>query len=192
MGLVSEVSICSNALTYIGQDEIMSLTDDTSKRAKTCNRLYARTRNSLLQEHPWNFAIARASLGLIATPITSEFTNNFQLPLDFLQMLAISPKPTSEIDYRIEGKVILSDEATLSIKYVKEVTDPTIFSSTFVTALEYRLAMLMAIPLTGDSSRAAEMQSLYNDALGISKNLDSKEDPVETYQCDDILQARGG
>ena len=55
--MVTEVSICSNALRRLGDDPITSLTDDT-ERARLCNAFYEDARDLTLRSHPWNFAIA--------------------------------------------------------------------------------------------------------------------------------------
>lgn len=183
---MSEVAICSNALSYLGEQPITSLTDDLSERAKLCNRIYATTRDSLLQEHEWNFAVAYSALGL-TTETHSVYAYVFQLPVDLLQPLDVG---NTCIDYRIEKDKLLTTESSITLRYIKRVTDPTLFSAKFTRALEYQLALLMAIPLTGDLKKAQLMGQFYADAVGRGKNLDTKAEPTREYQSDNLLEAR--
>ena len=187
MAFVSDVSICSNALGYLGAQPITSLTDDPSERAKICNRVYATTRNALLQEHPWNFATFRLSLNpLVETPEWG-YSTQFQLPVGLLQILDTSP---ADLDYRIEGDRLLCDESSVKIKYVKEITDPLVYSPHFVTALEFKLASVLAIPITGDVAKAQAMAGFLSETLGKSKNLDTTADAIQQYDANEMDQAR--
>ena len=50
------VSISNRALTFLGAQPITSLEDDT-KEARSCNRMIAQSRDSVLRSHAWNFAV---------------------------------------------------------------------------------------------------------------------------------------
>lgn len=63
--------IANSALSKLGADEIVSLSSDTSRRAKLANRQFAKTRSKLLRSHPWNFAMKRQFL-LKVTDITDS------------------------------------------------------------------------------------------------------------------------
>ena len=187
MAFVSDVSICSNALGYLGAQPITSLTDDPSERAKICNRVYATTRNALLQEHGWNFATVRVALNLLVDTPAWGYTSQFQLPVGLLQVVETDPK---DLDYRIEGDKLLCNESAVNLKYIKEVTDPLLFSSHFVTALEYKLASVLAIPITGDVAKAQAMAGFLSDSLGKSKNLDTTADALQQYDADEMDSVR--
>jgi len=196
MAFVSDVTICSNALGYLGAQPINSLTDDTSERAQLCNRIYKTQRNELLAEHDWNFALKRADLvKTTAEPIivtVDDFSNEFQLPVDILRVKKAGTGALGNLHprYRIEGDKLYTDEAAISILYVYEVEDPLLFSAQFVKALEYKLAAVMAIPLTADVAKAQVMASFLEDSLNKGKNLDTREDAIEQYQADTFLIAR--
>ena len=83
----TKISICSNGLLMIGDEEINALPGAT-RRGKVCNAIYDITRDALFQSHPWRFAIGQRQLGLLVdTPLFSEFTNVFQLPSDFKRLI---------------------------------------------------------------------------------------------------------
>ena len=52
---VSKVTICNNALSMIGGQQIASFEED-SKLAQTCRNIYDTTRLSILRSHPWSCA----------------------------------------------------------------------------------------------------------------------------------------
>lgn len=82
----SEVAIVNQALVLLGQKPIVSLGDNTDV-ARTASTFYGITRDEVLVEHTWNFAIKRASLVLIPDPAPPAdpiplygFAHAFQLP----------------------------------------------------------------------------------------------------------------
>lgn len=52
----NEVEICNQALSLLGAAEITSLTANSCKEDRLCNRFYAKLRDELLKKYPWNFA----------------------------------------------------------------------------------------------------------------------------------------
>ena len=82
--MASEVEICNEALTALGENPILSLTDN-SKAARLCNLKYANKRDYLLRRYLWNFAVKRITLAPdVATP-EFEFSAQFTLPVDCIQ-----------------------------------------------------------------------------------------------------------
>lgn len=187
MSITTDVSICNMALFYVGASPITSLTAETTDRAKLCNQIYAPTRNSLLQEHKWNFGMTRVALSLLVSVPINTWAYQFQMPQDCVQIHETYPVDTP---YEIEGTLLLTNAGSIAIRYMRRVTDPALFSEKFRSALEYKLASLMAIPLTGDLKKAQLYDALFNQTMGIGKALDSQADPVLEYRCDNILEAR--
>ena len=83
----SNVEICNIALTALGANNIMDLTENTEE-ARKCNVLFENLRDEMLEAHLWNFAIKRTGdLALSSTSPLWEFNNKFQLPTDCLRVL---------------------------------------------------------------------------------------------------------
>ena len=78
-------------------------------------------------------------------------------------------------DYRVEGSNLLPDASTSKIMYVKRVTDPNLFDSSFIYAYAYRLAADVAVSLTGDVQKAQSMEQLYRDVMAEAKYIDAVE-----------------
>lgn len=179
--MASEVQICNNALTTMGEDLIVALTDN-SKAARLCNLQYEIQRDALLREHIWNFATERISLGRLITTPSFGYTYEFQLPTDFLRMIRtefsddISPE-----QYRIEGRKLLTDSDTVKIEYTKKVTDPNEFDSLFADLLATRLSVVLALPLTDSKSMFQQMTSLFTFKLSEARLADAQENGQDEF-----------
>ena len=75
----TDTSICSGALTLLGIETIDSLTEET-ENAETCAQIYAVTRDALISEYPWRFAIEKAQLSRLVDAPENEWKFAFQLP----------------------------------------------------------------------------------------------------------------
>ena len=165
------VEIANRAITYLGGDPITSLTDDT-KEGRSCNRLYEQTRDQLLRDHPWNFAIKRASLAANATAPEYEYTNAFDFPNDTLRIIEVD---TTE-EWAVEGRQIVSDAAApLQIVYIERVTDPNLFDTKFIEAFSLRLAADIAYDITASQTVAATAEQKYAALLQEARLVDAQE-----------------
>jgi len=183
---VSEVQICNNALIKVGSDIISSLTENT-KGAKLCNQLYSILRDELLRMHPWNFAVKRVQLAAESTAPDFEFTYQYQLPSDFLRLLDVYNYSTR---YRVEGDKVLSDDDTIQIIYIAQITDPQMFDSAFSEVLATRLASEIAYSLSGSRSLADSLTEIYSRKLSMAKMADAQENYNDSLRIDTYLDAR--
>lgn len=187
---VTEVSICSEALTELGDASITSLLDNT-ERAKLCNRYYFTSRDELLREGNWDFATARAKLTAVTSPPISGYSNQFLLPSDFLYLLETDvPKQTD--GYRIEGNKLLTNEGAVSIVYIKRIEDPILFDSLFVEALKWKLAWRMAKPITGQIATEDRMLANFERVMRRAKTRDAQQDSPRMFEVSDLVDVRFG
>jgi len=185
--MASEVGICSNALRKLGDEPITSLTDN-SDRARLCNNFYPQVRNELLELRNWNFATARTSLAYeVATP---EFTwsYQYQLPSDCIRPIR---NQYIDEDYKVEGRKILTNSASLNLIYLKKETDPNQYTPTFITALEDKMAAWLAYPVTGDIQLQALWEQKYEKSLKEASYMDaiSGGTPQQLY-AETLIDAR--
>jgi len=186
--MTSEATICSNALSLLGDDPITSLTDD-STRARLCNRFYAATRDSLLRSYPWNFSITRQQLSQeVATP-TFEFTYQYALPEDPYCLRALKTDDDYE-KWKIEGRKLVTDSSTVYLQYIARITDVNQFDLLFTETLEYRLAERMAWPITQNNTSVQVFNSLFKEKLSEARTMDAQEGFGETWDADDLIIAR--
>ncbi len=168
---ISDVSICNKALYLLGEDEIALLTD-TTKQSRTCNVFFEPVRDALLRQFPWNFAVKRIALSRLTTAPSFGFANQYQLPSDCLRVLEVQD---SSITWKVEGRVLLTDYDSISIRYIQRITDPTQYDSQFVDLFSARLASEIAIPLTDSHTRQQEMMALYEMRLRAARSSDAQE-----------------
>ena len=174
---MSNVDICNQALTFLGADRIMSLTEN-NENARRCNSIFEQTRDEVLRGHPWNFAIERAALATLSTTPEYEWSVQYQLPVDCLRVLATN---TRDMEYKIEGKRLLCDDSGVKIKYIKRVTDPTQFDSMFTEALAAKLSAKLAYPITESKTLFDAATKLYGEILADARSADGQEgtpDPI--------------
>ena len=120
----SKVDICNNALRRLGQNTIVSLSED-SPQARLCNQIYDSVRDSLLAEHPWNFAMERASLAQLSSTPDFGFDYEYQLPSDCLRVWATDIEPEQVWVWQIEGGKLRTNADSVYILYIKREDDPT-------------------------------------------------------------------
>jgi len=70
MPLTSSTQIVNQALRHLGDESVLGL-DDTTRRAEFVEQYYPTALDYVLGEHPWNFAMKRATLLAYTTPSQS-------------------------------------------------------------------------------------------------------------------------
>ncbi len=172
--MASEVEICNLAMTVLGADRIASLSDNT-ENARRLVAVYADCVKDVLRAHPWNFAIARVQLALLATTPIFGYDYEFQLPSDCLRVIEVSNGESPLTDFKIEGRKLLCNYTEIYIKYIVYITDPNIFTSQFIFVLSSRLAAELAYAITNNKSTADIALKVYMDRLQQCKATDAQE-----------------
>lgn len=162
---LSETSICNQALGRIGGLQIDNVETDTSVQAIQCRLHYEPTRDALIRSYTWRFASGRETLTEDSSTPDFEWEFQYVLPDDFMAMKSIYEGRFSSINFRsiaLEGDLLLTNESTMEIRYIKKVTDVSKFDSLFVKVLVLLLADAMIGPLSGGDSR---IQKKIDEAL---------------------------
>lgn len=153
---VTQVRIYNRTLALLGSTNRTTNTDDGKPWTDTLNELWDDAVRDMLAEHPWNFALRRATLNL------NEQTEDgylYQLPADCLRWL---PAPRGDRAYVCasqEGNYLLtSSESAPRIRYIAAIDEPALWPPHFVTALAYRLAMDAAEPITQSTGIVGDMR----------------------------------
>ena len=143
--------ICSKRFVYSGDTET-DLDANTTLEAKICNLNYEQTRDSLLRSHWWRFARKSVVLALDTETPPFEWDYQYILPEDFLRVISVYEGNMSNINlysYAIEGDKLLTNETTVSLRYIRKVTDVKEFDPLFTEVLVLRLAWKLIPPLAG-------------------------------------------
>lgn len=185
----SQTSICNAALLLLGADRIAAITDGT-ERARVLNDLWDDAVDQVLQAHPWNPALRRASLAADAAAPVWGWTRQFTLPPD-PYCLRVWRLEDTTTPYRVEGRKLLTDAAApLNLLYIARVTDFAEWSPALAAVLAAYLAANSAFKITGSREQAEAMQRLYAQRLRDARSLDGQEGTPEEIEVDELLTAR--
>lgn len=186
--MTSEVEICSNALRMLGANPIIALTD-ASTEARLCNGLYAGTRDDLIAQHPWNFCKRRVALAQLVDVPAFEYAVQYELPADCIGILKTWPE---YVQYKIEGRRILSHSGGMKLLYKARIEDPDLFPVYFVTVLEYYLAARLAYPLIRSMQIERMRYEEYLMKLQSARMENDKEDSPDIGTPDMLTSVRLG
>lgn len=202
--MAAQVDICNSALTILGAATINAITDQTNQ-ARALNAVWNVQRDSELRKHIWNFSIARNALPALATtPASGPYTQQFQLPAGCLRVLMVGDSysgadlsdyrsgPTTD-DYAIEGNLVLSNlPAPLSIRYIRQVVDPTQWDAAFCAAFAAVLARVTCFRITQSTAKEKDAEQAYMQAIRDAVMANALEIPP-TFPADDTwIAARLG
>ena len=170
--MASEVSICNRALALLGANTITSLSDGSTE-ANICNAVYADSRDAVLRAYPWSCAIQRAPLAQLSTVPVRGFDQAYSLPNDPHCLAVLDLKEESR--YRVEGRTLVCNTDTATIKYVARITDPGQFDPAFVFALACRISAEVSYALTQNRSLSNDMWQLAEKAIMEASIYDGAE-----------------
>lgn len=165
--MASEVSICNQALGWLGASLITSL-DDNTTQARLCRDNFATLRDSTLEDAEWTFAVGRDELTEDPEPPVWGWTHRYKIPNDVILVVGAQKNPSAlkpvPIEFVREGDYLLANHAeTLYVRYVKRVTDVSKFPPGFSQCFAARLAADICIPLTRNPKLLETMWALYDE-----------------------------
>jgi hypothetical protein len=213
----SEVAIVNQVLVQLGQTPLVSLDDETDV-ALTARTLYAPTRDEILADHPWNFAIRRAGLVQIADPPAPAdpiplygFAYAYQLPPGgesteppyCLRVLDTSEDGTwgspvsgwwgpwnwSEL-WQVEGRTLVTNATAIQIRYAGRITDTVLFAPWFERALVAALTAKLAGPLRQSDAAIELWEKKFERALSRARAIDGQEGRYAPRAAYDLLIVR--
>ena len=198
--MVSETSICNQALSWLAVDPIISLEDD-SNTAQWCRLNYPFLRDSVLEERMWTFATVRAVSTsadrdewdeMYVHPMPVSWLSVYRVYREQSAPFAIEGMNQSNLDrsWRMEGGNVLSLHPTVRLWGMQRVTDTGQFSSMFVQALAARIAADAAIPFTENRNLQSDMWNLYGVKLSEAAVRDGQQGSNERIETSTLTQAR--
>lgn len=195
MASVSEVSICNQALTWLGQKPVTSLSDD-STTAEWMRTNYESIRNAVLEERMWTFATERA----ISTTSDKDPWGTYwshSAPVNWISVFRCYQNVSQSCNtidktWRLEGGNILSAYSTVYLWGIKLVTDTGKFTPLFVQALAARIAADAAIPLTENRELQSDMWNLFEVKLAEAAARDGQQGSNEQIISNTLIDARLG
>jgi hypothetical protein len=177
--MASEVEICNNALIKLGASRIVALTED-SKNARLCNQIYDQTRDAVLRDHFWNFAMKRVELAELTSTPSFQFDVEYQLPADCLRVLRMED---TDMTFKVEGRKLLTNESTAKILYISRVSDPNEFDALFIEAFSARLAWELCYAITENNTLLQLTQAAYRDKISEARTADAQEGTPDNLEA---------
>lgn len=188
--MASTIEIVNSALTKLGESRIMDLSDDV-KPAREMNAIYELRKRFLLRAYLWSFSMKRVSLSALSAAADWGYLFQYQLPTDCLRVVQVGDVwdvpgladyingPDTEL-YRIEGRTIQTDlAAPLSIRYVRDVTDPNQFDVCFTEALSDDLALTACEALTQSNTKKEYLAKSKQENLLLAVRANAIELPPQ-------------
>ena len=185
---ISKVSIVNSALIKVGSETIIALTDD-NKRAKLCNARIDNAIAEVLRMGNWSCARERVSLTPTTTTPDFEYTYEYNLPADLVKIERIAPE-ISNLDYKVQGNKLLTDEGSLDIVYIKQPTDLDDLDHLCADAISTWLAKEICFALTSDKELKRLLLQEFNVMLSKGRTADSQEGKKRNFRASKWLQGR--
>jgi hypothetical protein len=188
--MASDVDICNSALNMVGASNIISLTED-SRAARLCNQRFEFIRDSVFRSHPWNSLIRRAELAKETASPSWEYANQFGLPADPFCLRVLEVEGESDgVEYAIEGRLLLSNEDAMKIKYVARITDPNEYDTLLIETISSAIAADIAYPLANSLGLQQQMNAIYEARLREARFTDATEGTPDTIESELFLESR--
>ena len=191
--MASVVNMCNSALNLLGASTIAALTDDT-KNARLCNQRYEPVRNRVFRSHAWNCLHKRLQLAQNSTAPVVEYDHAYALPSDCLRVLKIHNGSTdsiaSALDYKLEGRNIVTDIDTVFLIYIALDTDPNNYDTYLRESISHQLAADLAYAITNNATLANQYMTRADERLREARFIDATENSLGTIEASEFTNAR--
>lgn len=192
---LSQTEIVNLALTRLGQDRVISITDDV-EAARVMRSLWDFTRDTVLAGYPWKFAIKRTSLPALADAPAYGWARQFTVPEECLRLVQVGDDYVfytgMRETFQLEGGVIMTDEAApLQLRYVQRVTNVGLWPVLFGRVVAMQLAIDACEKLTTSSAKQGVLNEAYALAVAQARKQSAIERPPQRADNSDWLNARG-
>ena len=191
--MASIVDMCNSALNLLGASNISSLTED-NKNARLCNQRFSSLRDRIFRSHNWNCLITRVELAQDSTAPVVEYAYAYTLPANCLRVMAIHNGTTdsikSNLEYKVEGRKILTGESTVYLIYIAVDTDPNTYDTYLREAIIHQLAADLCYAITNNSTLATKYLTKADEILREARFIDSTENSLDTIESNEFTDAR--
>lgn len=193
----SKVELANQALDHLGKDRIASLTE-SSTAARKINEVLTRTINAALARSHWTFARKVQTLASQTNDWEERWSFKYDEPNDLITFIRIIPRvdiPNHEpqVPHARRGGSVYCDECDAKAEYVYETDATLTMPQPFLDAVSFLLARNVAMPLTRKRSFWADMNTAYEEMLGLAIEHDAGQEPIEYPQDGGgYIDARGG
>lgn len=192
----SMVSICNGALARMGQTRYIKDLNEATTEAKLCNTFYLQCLDDLLSDYPWRWATQPVTLALKTDePVDKEkWKYAYAYPSDCVCVQSVLQSSLTAYEGRIPDEVLYTYRAPFAIRRTAgdttiltneqnavalctlRITDPLQYPPAFANALQWRLAVELALPLTGGKTTLRDnLMNYYLSAKDDAERKDANE-----------------
>lgn len=160
-----DVTVCNLALSNLGDAaRVTSISPpDGSTQSVLCSQYFDIALTSILEQHPWDFALRRVDL--VAREVETgraDWQYAYEYPEDAILILDVLATDTTNdvvlagqrvgqpfnVEVTQDGeRVIYTNVANAAVRYTSKVIDSSRWTSAFKTALSWKLAAMLAGPI---------------------------------------------
>lgn len=187
MAAISKTKIINAMLILIGSKKIFAPSDNT-KAAIAANELYDVVVDELADVgEEWYFMESRAQLSERSdSPAFGHLEKHYNLPAGFIDMVAVCDKTGKDIEYEwdrglfidtagVQHQVLLTNQTTVYLKYIAEVTNPMFWPRWYIRLVILRLAQYMVTSQKGESNFInLTVGRAWDQAWAIAKKANAK------------------
>ncbi len=185
---ISDISIANRALDLAGLDPITSLSDASVSAALVARNIEL-DRDAALRAYPWNCAMRRAALAADTAAPDWGYAKQYALPAGpgeprpyCLRVWSIEGERDLGAKYRIEGRLILTDEAApLNIAYIGRPPEWASLDPLCAEAIAARLALVIASNRVRSATIIGQLRDYYRDILLEARKVDAQEGSPEEF-----------
>lgn len=194
--MANEVQIANLALSWMGQNLINSLSDNQNE-AKIMNANYALSRDKVLTEHAWTFALRREILAPIAPLPAFGSQRQFLIPSDVLRVHrvyrasnAAQTEKFQNARWSREGKYILANELSIWAHFIWRNINTDEYSTPFAHAVAARLAADTCITFTENRRFFEQLEAQYYVKLQEATASDGAQGRTEVIRSTRLTGVR--
>jgi hypothetical protein len=203
---VSDVLICNQALSRIGNGYRIASLSEASAEAIACGLHLDTCRERLLAESPWHFATAYATLGLVEENPNEDWTYAYRLPVDCITARRVftaadatgtggdgrkmADQTPFAIGHDSAGRLVMTDLVSAALEYTARITNPAFYPPVFVSALAWLLASEIAMPLARSEKMMMMALQMYAAELGHARGLAANERVRDPDPLPEALRVR--
>lgn len=175
----SSVEICNLSLSRLGnKGSVEDIDNPTTPVERVFATWYNICRQFMLKKLMPNFALKRDVIAALVETPPFGYTYVYALPKDCLKPLGIGEIQEKENNYSVEGNKLYTDEYYedgLPLRYVKDETDVSKFSSDFIMAFSAELAEKASLQITQDVEKLTAMNTLKKSDQSEASALNGQE-----------------
>lgn len=184
---ISKTALCNKALTLVGANPIVNITEDTNN-ARIINRVYEISLRSILSETKWNFATRRKLLTLSADSLEWYHTGEAYVYSRPNEVIRIFGTNDDDATWREEGDYIISDTQGLGISYVMYLDDPNKYPSSFIDAFIDKLCSDIAYMIVNSATLGDTFIKKYETISLAKATSENAQVGVQQFVKDDAWE----